>query len=55
MSTGSGLWAALVIMVCYWTGVWVSSRDTKGMAGLASALGLGLLVPYLFWEAVRAA
>src|ERR1041385_5122478 len=31
----SGLWTAAVIMVCYWTGVWVSSQGTKGVAGLA--------------------
>jgi len=42
----SGLWTALVIMVCYWTGVWVSSRGTKGVAGLASGgLIIGTLVP----------
>src|SRR5918994_109679 len=32
----SGVWTAAVIMVVYWTGVWVSSRGTKGIAGLAS-------------------
>jgi amino acid transporter len=42
----SGLWTAAVIMVCYWTGVWVSSRGTKGVAGLASGgLIIGTLVP----------
>src|SRR5690349_3928880 len=42
----SGLWTALVIMVCYWTGVWVSSRGAKGVAGLASAgLIIGTLIP----------
>jgi amino acid transporter len=42
----SGLWTALVIMVCYWTGVWVSSRGTKGVAGLASGgLIIGTLIP----------
>ncbi|AEV84915.1 amino acid permease [Actinoplanes sp. SE50] len=43
---GSGLWTAIVIMVCYWAGVWVSSRGTKGVAGLASGgLIIGTLVP----------
>src|SRR4051794_4728108 len=32
----SGLWTAAVIDVAYWTGGWVSSRGTKGVAGLAS-------------------
>ncbi|WP_184847389.1 APC family permease [Allocatelliglobosispora scoriae] len=42
----SGLWTALVIMVCFWTGVWVSSQGTKSVAGLASAgLIIGTLVP----------
>src|SRR3954452_14239752 len=42
----SGLWTAIVIMVCYWTGVWVSSRGTSGVAGLASAgLVIGTLIP----------
>jgi glutamate:GABA antiporter len=42
----SGLWTAVVIMVCYWTGVWVSSRGTQGVAGLASGgLIIGTLVP----------
>ncbi|WP_433829914.1 APC family permease [Actinoplanes sp. CA-015351] len=42
----SGVWTALVIMVCYWTGVWVSSRGTSGVAGLASAgLIIGTLIP----------
>jgi amino acid transporter len=42
----SGLWTALVIMVCYWTGVWVSSRGTKSVAGLASSgLVIGTLIP----------
>ena len=40
----SGVWTALVIVVVYWTGVWVSSRGTKGIAGL------GLLVPFLFYR-----
>jgi amino acid transporter len=42
----SGLWTAVVIMVCYWTGVWVSSRGTQGVAGLASGgLIIGTLIP----------
>ena len=31
----SGVWTAIVIVVVYWSGVWVSSRGTKGVAGLA--------------------
>ncbi len=42
----SGVWTALVIMVCFWTGVWVSCRGTKGVAGLASSgLIIGTLIP----------
>jgi glutamate:GABA antiporter len=42
----SGLWTAVVIMVCYWAGVWVSSRGTSGVAGLASGgLIIGTLIP----------
>lgn len=42
----SGLWTAAVIVVVYWTGVWVSSRGTQGVAGLASGgLIIGTLVP----------
>src|SRR6478752_145481 len=42
----SGVWTALVIVVVYWTGVWVSSRGTGGVAGLASAgLIIGTLIP----------
>ena len=41
----NGVWTALVIMVCYWSGVFISSRGTKGVAGLASAgLILGTLI-----------
>jgi len=42
----NGVWTALVIMVCYWAGVFVSSRGTKGVAGLASwGLIIGTLIP----------
>ncbi len=42
----NGVWTALVIMVFYWAGVFVSSRGTKGVAGLASwGLVLGTLIP----------
>ncbi len=42
----SGVWTAAVIMVAYWSGVWISSRGTKGVAGLASGgLIIGTLVP----------
>jgi putative glutamate/gamma-aminobutyrate antiporter len=42
----SGVWTALVIVVVYWSGVWVSSRGTKGVAGLASGgLIIGTLIP----------
>jgi glutamate:GABA antiporter len=42
----SGLWTAAVIMVAYWAGVWISSRGTKSVAGLASGgLIIGTLVP----------
>ena len=42
----SGVWTAAVIVVLYWTGVWVSSRGTKGVAGLASGgLIIGTLIP----------
>src|SRR5687768_201306 len=42
----SGVWTAAVIIVVYWSGVWVSSRGTKGVAGLASSgLIIGTLVP----------
>src|SRR5690349_50659 len=42
----SGVWTAVVIMVCYWSGVWVSSRGTGSVAGLASGgLIIGTLIP----------
>ncbi|MCK8671036.1 MULTISPECIES: APC family permease [unclassified Rhodococcus (in: high G+C Gram-positive bacteria)] len=42
----SGVWTALVIMICYWSGVYISSRGTKGVAGLASGgLIIGTLIP----------
>lgn len=42
----NGLYTAIVIMVCFWTGVWVSSQGTKAVAGLSSAgLIIGTLVP----------
>src|SRR4029434_8687868 len=42
----SGVWTALGIVVAYWSGVWVSSRGTKGVSGLASSgLIIGTLIP----------
>ncbi|MEU3461372.1 APC family permease [Streptomyces sp. NPDC006733] len=42
----NGLYTAIVIMVLYWTGVWISSRGTKALAGLSSwGLIIGTLVP----------
>ena len=42
----NGVWTALVIVVFYWSGVFVSSRGTKGVAGLASGgLIIGTLIP----------
>src|SRR3954471_6645607 len=42
----SGVWTAIVIVVVYWSGVGVSSRGTKGIAGLASGgLIIGTLIP----------
>ena len=41
----SGVWTALIVVI-YWSGVWVSSRGTKGVAGLASGgLIIGTLIP----------
>ncbi|MFD7862001.1 APC family permease [Streptomyces sp. NPDC057682] len=42
----NGVYTAIVIMVLYWTGVWISSRGTKALAGLSSwGLVIGTLVP----------
>nr|WP_218835208.1 APC family permease [Rhodococcus sp. ACPA1] len=42
----NGVWTALVIMVAYWSGVFISARGTKGVAGLASGgLIIGTLIP----------
>ncbi|MEV0581200.1 MULTISPECIES: APC family permease [unclassified Streptomyces] len=42
----NGLYTAIVIMVLYWTGVWISSRGTKALAGLSSwGLVIGTLIP----------
>ncbi|MFF2349165.1 APC family permease [Kitasatospora sp. NPDC058115] len=42
----NGPYTALVIMVLYWTGVWVSARGTQAVAGLSSmGLIIGTLVP----------
>src|SRR4051812_14718146 len=42
----NGLYTAIVIVVLFWTGVWVSSRGTKAVAGLASGgLIIGTLIP----------
>jgi amino acid transporter len=42
----NGVWTAVVIVVAYWSGVWISARGTKGVAGLASGgLIIGTLVP----------
>src|ERR1044072_77639 len=42
----NGWWTAAVIVVAYWSGVWISSRGTKGVAGLAGGgLVLGTLLP----------
>jgi glutamate:GABA antiporter len=42
----SGLWTAIVIMVCFWSGVFISSQGTKSVAGLSSAgLIVGTLIP----------
>ncbi|GAA1673506.1 APC family permease [Glycomyces endophyticus] len=42
----NGLWTAAVIMVCFWSGVFVSSQGTKSVAGLSSlGLIIGTLLP----------
>ncbi|MFD7837573.1 APC family permease [Streptomyces sp. NPDC059761] len=42
----NGVYTAIVIVVLYWTGVWVSSRGTNAVAGLASwGLVIGTLIP----------
>ncbi|NKY40598.1 APC family permease [Cellulomonas septica] len=42
----NGLYTAIVIVVLYWTGVWVSSQGTKAVAGLSSVgLVIGTLIP----------
>lgn len=42
----NGLYTAIVIVVLYWTGVWVSSQGTKAVAGLSSmGLVIGTLIP----------
>jgi amino acid transporter len=42
----SGVYTAVCIILLYWIGVYVSSRGTKGVAGLASSgLVIGTLVP----------
>ncbi|MER7752848.1 APC family permease [Kitasatospora sp. NPDC097643] len=42
----NGVYTAIVIVVVYWTGVWVSSRGTNAVAGLASwGLIIGTLIP----------
>ncbi|HET6215225.1 MAG TPA: APC family permease [Micromonosporaceae bacterium] len=42
----NGLYTAIVIMVLFWTGVWISSQGTKSVAGLSSAgLIIGTLIP----------
>ncbi|MFL6141769.1 MAG: APC family permease [Labedaea sp.] len=42
----NGVWTAVIIVVAYWSGVWISSRGTKSVAGLASGgLIIGTLIP----------
>ncbi|MER8043119.1 APC family permease [Streptomyces sp. NPDC094032] len=42
----NGLYVAIVIVVVYWSGVWISSRGTKTIAGLSSfGLIVGTLIP----------
>lgn len=43
---GNGIYVAIVIVVLYWSGVWVSSRGTSTVAGLSSGgLIIGTLIP----------
>ncbi|NUR02357.1 MAG: amino acid permease [Streptomyces sp.] len=42
----NGVYTAIVIMVVYWSGVWISSRGTSGVGGMASfGLIIGTLIP----------
>jgi amino acid transporter len=42
----NGLYTAIIIVVTFWTGVWISSRGTKAVAGLSSGgLIIGTLIP----------
>ncbi|GAA2024762.1 APC family permease [Catenulispora yoronensis] len=42
----NGPYTAIVIMVLYWAGVWVSARGTSGVGGMASfGLIIGTLIP----------
>ncbi len=42
----NGLYVAIVIVTVYWSGVWISSRGTRAIAGLSSfGLVVGTLVP----------
>jgi amino acid transporter len=42
----NGPYTAIVIMVVYWTGVWISSRGTDAVGGMASlGLWIGTLIP----------
>jgi glutamate:GABA antiporter len=42
----NGVYTAIVIVVVYWSGVWISSRGTSGVGGMASfGLIIGTLIP----------
>ncbi|MEV0451591.1 APC family permease [Streptomyces sp. NPDC050600] len=42
----NGLYVAIVIVVIYWSGVWISARGTRTIAGLSSfGLVIGTLIP----------
>lgn len=42
----NGVYVAIVIVVVYWSGVWISARGTKTIAGLSSfGLIIGTLIP----------